>query len=670
MSNGRKLADLMVGTNVVVSNVDSDLSTKISSIKTRLDSDDAKLQSLDTAVQAGIVNLVDSDLIINQLTGKITAVVSNVDSDSAFIQSIKTKIKSLKTRLDSDDSKLQTIRTGIAAEIAATNTDLNLIKGRLDSDDAKLQSLDTSLTLVKARLDSDDSAIQAATTLALATAGAVGVTDSDLKVVADLRNNLDSEIASAKNLVITYTNFLYNATAGQTTFTGSAVGGATLAYTAGTIQVFLNGIRLEAYDYIATDGTSVVLFDAAQLGHQVTIIVPTLSSNYSPVAAGPNWPGLSQQAKLTASDASSNDFFGRSVDVKGDYAVVGARAGGGRGQAYVFYRSGTTWTQQSILQPGTGSNVSISVGMSKDGNYVIVGNPGHGGAGKGAAHVYGRTGTSWSLKATLIDSARASNDEWGIYVSINEDGTYASVGSLGADVSGTDGGIVTIFHRSNPSSETWTQQQRISAPSPESGAGHGWGHLNDAGDYLAVGSGLSDISGSGNAGAVFIYTRSGTTWSYQATLTASDAGGSDYLGYENTKINGDGDIVVAGAYGHNISGLGDAGAVYIWTRSGTTWTQAQKITAPTPGANDHFGEGVDITGDTIVVGEWYLANGKAYVYSKSGSTWSLAKEFTSSDIGTEDYFGRVAIDEDTIIAGSPGKANTSNSAGAAYIFTA
>ena len=289
MSNGRKLADLMVGTNVVATNVDSDLSTKISSIKTRLDSDDTKLQSLDTAIQAGIQNLADSDLIINQLQAKINSVISNVDSDSSFVQSINTQIDLIKTRLDSDDAKLQQVRTSIASEISATNTDISSIIGRLDSDSSKLQQLDTSIVSVKTRLDSDDAAIQAATTLASATAGSVGVTDSDLKVVADLRNQLDSEIIFVKNLSVSYTSYIYNATAGQTSFTGTDANSATLAYTAGAIQVFLNGIRLEADDYTATDGAAVVLTEGAQLGHQVTIVVPKLESNYTPPATGPDW---------------------------------------------------------------------------------------------------------------------------------------------------------------------------------------------------------------------------------------------------------------------------------------------------------------------------------------------------------------------------------------------
>tara|TARA_R110000772_G_scaffold2863_2_gene10453 strand:- start:1318 stop:2160 length:843 start_codon:yes stop_codon:yes gene_type:complete len=279
MSNARKIADLIVGTRVVVTNVDSDLSSAISSIKTRLDSDDAKLQSLGTDLVANLKNLADSDLIISQIQTKIDSVISNLDSDTLALQAVNTQIQVLKSRLDSDDTRLQSLSTTLATEISATNTDITAIKSRLDSDTAKLQSIDTNIAQYKSRLDSDDGAIQAAKTLAAAAVGSAGMSDSDLKVVADLRNDLDSEILAVRSMSVHYINYVYTATAGQTTFTGTDKNSATLAYTVGTIQVFLNGIRMEADDYTATDGTSVVLAEAAGLSAELIILVPSIKSN-------------------------------------------------------------------------------------------------------------------------------------------------------------------------------------------------------------------------------------------------------------------------------------------------------------------------------------------------------------------------------------------------------
>jgi hypothetical protein len=273
MSNARKISDIIVGTEVKVSGVDSDLSNKVADIKSRLDSDDGRLQSLDTSInskistikgrldsddgklqqldtliKSNLTNLADSDVIVNQITAKVNSVISNLDSDTTAVQAINTQILS--------------------------------IKNRLDSDDAKLQSLDTTIVNIKSRLDSDDAKIQAVNVLATSALSASGMKDSDLKVVAELRNDVDSEIIYARNLTLSYTNFLYNATAGQTSFSGSDANSLTLAYTAGSILVFLNGIKLEGEDYTATDGTTIVLSEAAAVNNQLVIVVPIVQSNY------------------------------------------------------------------------------------------------------------------------------------------------------------------------------------------------------------------------------------------------------------------------------------------------------------------------------------------------------------------------------------------------------
>ena len=299
MSNGRKLADLIVGTEVKVSIVDSEtqntinfiksrldsddaklqaldttINANVSLIKSRLDSDDAKLQSIDTAIKEGLYNLADSDLIISQLQAKISSTVNNLDSDSGAIQTINTRIEDIKSRLDSDESKLQ--------------------------------SLDTNIVQIRTRLDSDETAIQAIKTLTASVSSSAGLADSDLKVVADLRSQLDSEIIYVKNLYLTYTTYIYNATAGQTTFTGSDANSLTLAYTSGNTQIFLNGIKLETSDYTATDGTTVVLTEPTSASAQLSIVVPNIQSNYVPPALPPVQIADSRYAVVNIS--ANNDF--------------------------------------------------------------------------------------------------------------------------------------------------------------------------------------------------------------------------------------------------------------------------------------------------------------------------------------------------------------------------
>ena len=633
MSNGRKFANIIVGTEVKVSVVDSDLANKvtaiksrldsddgkiqsvsnlldtsISSIKTRLDSDDAKLQSLNTTILAGIQNLADSDLIINQLQAKINSAITNVDSDSSF-----------------------------------------------------LQSLNTEIGIIKTRLDSDETALQAVSILTAAAASGAGLKDSDLKVVADIRNHLDSEILFAQNITLSYTNYIYTATAGQTSFTGTDDNSATLAYTAGSIQVFMNGIKLLSPDFTATDGTTVVLTEAAGLDSQLVIVVPKLASN--PVSYGPVWTSLSQQAKLTASDAASNALFGISVDIKGDYAVVGALFSKA---AYIFTRSGNNWSQQAKVS-SSDSGFGSFVAMSSDTNYLIVGAIGYGTGG--GAFVFVRSGTSWSQQTVLVDSGVASNEEWS-RVAISSDGTYAVIGSIKPN---SYRGRATVFIRSGTS---WSQQAQFNGVSASDNLASAVS-ISDNGATLALGSSLDDDA-DGNAGSVHVHTRSGTTWSSRTVLTASDATGSDYMGDGNkaVDISEDGTLIVAGAWNHGVSGS-RYGAVYVFKYSGSSWSQAAKITPPANVNAQGYGFQVAISGNTIAVGYSTAtsnnSSASAHVYTtEDESTWTLAKTFTASDIAAGmDFSHGLAIDEaGTIIVGAPGTVNTSTSPGAAYVFTA
>ena len=151
--------------------------------------------------------------------------------------------------------------------------------------------------------------------------------------------------------------------------------------------------------------------------------------------------------KMTATDAAAGDRFGHSVSIDGDYAIVGAiweDEGGFRaGAAYIYFRAGQTWTEQSKLT-ATGANW-FGVSVSISGDYAIVGNLGK------PAHIFIRSGVTWSEQAQLTVSG--ANTQFGRSVSI--DGDYAIVGAWGDDDGGTDAGAAHIFIRSGT---TWTEQ--------------------------------------------------------------------------------------------------------------------------------------------------------------------------------------------------------------------
>ena len=190
---------------------------------------------------------------------------------------------------------------------------------------------------------------------------------------------------------------------------------------------------------------------------------------------------------------------------------------------------------------------------------------------------------------------------------------------------------------------TFSQQAKLTASDGDNNDFFGISVAID-GDTAVAGAPLDngDLS---NQGAAYVFTRSGTTWTEQQKLTASDGKANDLFG---TSVAIDGDTVVAGAPGDG--GTANSGAAYVFTRSGTTWTEQQKLTASDGAANDLFGASVSIDGDTAVVGApnddgGTINQGAAYVFTRSGTTWTEQQKLTASDGAANDFFGAsVAID--------------------------
>ena len=348
---------------------------------------------------------------------------------------------------------------------------------------------------------------------------------------------------------------------------------------------------------------------------------------------------VSQQAKLTASDAAAEDAFGSSVSIDGDYAIVGAHledAGGtDAGAAYVFIRSGTSWSQQAKLtasdataEDAFGSSVSI------DGDYAIVG-ASLKNAAAGAAYVFIRSGTSWSQQAKLTASDAGADDMFGKSISI--DGEYAIVGAEFDDDGGTDAGAAYVFVRSGTS---WSQQAKLTVSDGEVEDFFGFSVSID-GNYAIVGA-ESDDNGASDQGVAYVFIRSGTSWSQQAKLTASDAEAEDFFGHS---VSIDGDYAIVGAYAEDTGGT-DAGAVYVFVRSGTSWSQQAKLTASDAEAEDRFGwagalsdGAVSIDGEYAIVGAQLedaggTNAGAAYTYYTDRTAPTISSVTSSTSDGS------------------------------------
>jgi MYXO-CTERM domain-containing protein len=164
-------------------------------------------------------------------------------------------------------------------------------------------------------------------------------------------------------------------------------------------------------------------------------------------------------------------------------------------------------------------------------------------------------------------------------------------------------------------------------------------------------SGDTVVVGDGGGGTIYVFVRSGTSWTQQAKLAESGStlGSSVSVSWDTVVVSAIWDVPYR--------------PVYVFVRSGTTWTLQAELTAPDTGLFPYFGNSVSVSGDTAVIGSYY--KGSAYVFVRSGASWTLQAELTESAEGPEDLFGySVGVSGDAAIVSAPG----ADSKGAAYLF--
>src|SRR5579864_13701 len=291
------------------------------------------------------------------------------------------------------------------------------------------------------------------------------------------------------------------------------------------------------------------------------------------------------------------------------------------------------WTQQQKLTAGdsaAGNEFGIPA-ISADGNTVLVGAPGTKDIAPGAAYIFTRSGGVWTQQAELTDPDAASCDNFGASVALSGDGTIALIGVAHEGCTpgspGSDPGAAYVFALSGG---VWTLQHKFTPP-----AGPG-----SFGDAVALnGDGTTAlISADDNTSfpsAVYVYTRSGSSWTQQAALTPSVISTGDLFG-RSVSLSSLGNTALVGD--HNFSTT--PGSAYVFTRSSSTWSQQQRLTAGDGAAGDAFGLDVSLSGDggTSVIGAAgkNSFHGVAYVFTLSSSTWTQQQELTAMDGAAHD----------------------------------
>ncbi|MBL9005641.1 MAG: cadherin-like beta sandwich domain-containing protein [Myxococcales bacterium] len=408
------------------------------------------------------------------------------------------------------------------------------------------------------------------------------------------------------------------------------------------------------------------------------------------------------------------------------------------GAVYVFTRAGSTWSQQAYIKASNtealdqfGLSLSLSGDTLAVGTYMeassatgVNGNQADNSAPRsGAVYVFQRTGTTWRQQAYIKASNAQAYDQFGYSVSVSgdtlavgamaEDSNATGVDGNQADNSASGSGAVYVFTRSG---STWSQQAYIKASNTEANDQFGTS-VAVSGDTLTVGATMEASNATGangnqadnsapGSGAVYVFQRVGTTWSQQAYIKASNTNGADYFG---TAVSLSGDTLAVSATGEDSNATGvdgnqanndfvASGAVYVFQRTGTTWSQQAYIKASNTERDDLFGTSISLSGDLLVVGAYTegsgsrvinvgqndnsaLSSGAGYLFQRVGTTWRQQAYIKAPNSERGDYFGyRVAVSDGTVAIGALNEADdargvndiwTNNRApgsGAVYVF--
>jgi len=469
---------------------------------------------------------------------------------------------------------------------------------------------------------------------------------------------------------------------------------------------------------------------------------------------------MAQDAYLKSEASDSRDVFGKVVAVSGKTMVVGvyqedssvpgingtATDNGlsNTGACFVFEFDPATeeWVQQAYLKAATlGRYDKFGTSVAISGDTIVVGAPLEDGnatgvngdeannsaSSAGAAYVFVREPFSqtWSQEAYLKASNTGGGDQFGGSVSVS--GNTIVVGAVGEDsnATGVNGsqpnnsssasGAAYVFER-DPTNQTWSQQAYLKASNTAASDLFGKA-VAVSGDVVVVGatgedSNATGINGDGSnnsysrSGAAYVFSRTGTVWSQDSYLKASNTGISDEFGIS---VAASGDTVVVGAMsedssatGINGSGtsnnMGNSGAAYVFLRTGSAWSQQAYVKSSNPGAFDRFGYSVSISDDAMLIGAKYEASnatgidgnqadnslvntGAAYLFVRTGAAWSQHAYIKPSNSNASDFFGSaVGISGDVAVVGATGEDsgadgvngnqadNSRTYAGAAYVF--
>ncbi|MBX0287433.1 FG-GAP repeat protein [Halomicroarcula sp. F28] len=408
------------------------------------------------------------------------------------------------------------------------------------------------------------------------------------------------------------------------------------------------------------EGVTATDSDGDEIGSPMDLVEVSLEQ----VPPAERW---SQVGTLTRGGLDAG--FGAATALDGDRAVLGAD---GEAAAYVYTLTDHGWVMDAKLGDEVdviGNDVAIS------GETVLVDAPDDAVEQNDSVCVFTRSDGRWEKQATLGPDDLEADD--GFASAFDIDGDTVVVGAPEADGTSEDSdGNVYVFTRSD---DSWSQQSKLEDDRTgleDTAGGLGYDVAID-GDTVVAGApytidydrGYSDVGGA------FVFTRSDETWSQQAFLRSDDGIDGDRQG-QSVAIESD-TAVVASHDAHKDDAFGDdAGAAWVYSRDDSNWSQQTKLTPDDWAPRSWFGYAISLDGDRLLVGSDVYdglgndAQGAAYVFTRSGTDWSQLVKLTADDGEPYDKFGSdVALSGDAaFICAEDERGGSAARSGTAYLF--
>ncbi len=299
-----------------------------------------------------------------------------------------------------------------------------------------------------------------------------------------------------------------------------------------------------------------------------------------------------------------------------------------------------------------GTSVAMGDGFTIVGSYLADGE-------RGAAHIFMRVDGIWSNVSTIEASDRDGGDQFGRSVAIN--GRYAIVGAPGNDDSGANSGSAYIFKRSG-SLNSWSQQQKLTASNASGGDSFGWAVDIHNSEAVVTANLKNSLQGS-----AYVYSRTGTSWSEDQILTASNGQPGDRFGWSADLKD---QLVVIGA----ITADSIRGTAYVFQKD-TSWFEQEQLLSPDGQAQDRFGRSVSVSNAVICVGAYKndengLNTGAVYTYFYDGANWNMEQKIMPNNVyNNVEYFGwSISQSEDYLVVGANLEDLLGVDSGAGYIY--